>query len=95
MYNKQYYVYIITNKRRTVFYTGVTNNLQRRLFEHKHHLLKGFTDKYNCTILIYFEQTNNIYNALEREKIIKNYSRKKKLDIIKIQNINLEEIIIF
>ncbi len=55
----QYYVYIMTNKSRTL-YIGVTNNLRKRVFEHKHHLVKGFTNKYNITKLIYYEITNDI-----------------------------------
>ena len=67
-------------------YTGVTNNLERRLYEHKNKLIKGFTKKYNVNKLVYFEQTSYINSAIEREKQIKNYSRNKKITLI--ENIN-------
>ena len=67
---KQYYVYIITNRSGTL-YTGVTNNLMRRVFEHKHHLIEGFTKKYNITRLIYYEVTDDVRLAIRREKQIK------------------------
>ena len=67
---KQYYVYILTNHSRTL-YTGVSNNLQRRVYEHKHHMVKGFTSKYNITRLVYFEETSDVYAAIAREKQIK------------------------
>jgi len=67
---KQYYVYIITNRSGTL-YTGVTNNLMRRVFEHKHHLFEGFTKKYNITRLIYYEVTDDVRLAIRREKQIK------------------------
>jgi putative endonuclease len=58
--NKTYYVYLITNWNNKVLYIGVTNNLERRLYEHKNKLIKGFTEKYNVNKLVYFEQTNDI-----------------------------------
>jgi putative endonuclease len=84
---KQYYVYIMTNKSRTL-YTGVTNNLRRRVFEHKHHLIDGFTKKYNITKLVYYEETNDITEAIAREKQIKGWLRKKKIALI--ESINAE-----
>ena len=72
----QYFVYILTNKNNNVLYTGVTNNLVKRVYEHKNHLDKGsFTDKYNVTKLIYFEQTSDVKSAIEREKQIKSWKR--------------------
>jgi len=84
--NKQYYIYILTNTRHSVFYTGVTNNLVRRIYEHKHKLVKGFTEKYNLDQLIYYEVTDSPLSAIEREKQIKDYRRSKKLDLIIRQN---------
>ena len=69
---RQYYVYILTNKTNKVLYIGVTNNLVRRIFEHKNKLVEGFTKKYNLSKLVYYEVTNDIYSALEREKQLKN-----------------------
>ena len=79
----QYYVYILTNKYCTVLYTGVTRDLIRRVYEHKNHFDKdSFTSKYNVTRLVYFEETNDVRSAIEREKQIKNWSRKRKTDLI-------------
>jgi len=77
-----YYVYILTNKYKTVLYTGVTNDLERRCFEHKSKMVKGFTHKYNVDRLIYFEQFDQIDFAIKREKQIKGYSRRKKTELI-------------
>jgi putative endonuclease len=86
-----FYVYILTNKYRTVLYTGVTNNLTRRLNEHENKLNpNSFTARYNAHFLIYFEKFGWIQLAIEREKEIKNLSREKKLDLIKINNPSLE-----
>jgi putative endonuclease len=82
---KQYYVYIMTNKSKTL-YTGFTNDLIRRIYEHKNHLVKGFTDKYNITKLVYYEATNDVISAIEREKQIKGWLRKKKIDLIESMN---------
>jgi len=69
-------------------YIGVTNNLERRVYEHKNKLVKGFTKKYNCTKLVYFEETNDIHIALDREKQLKKWRREKK-DILVNQNNSL------
>lgn len=92
MNTKRYFVYIITNTYNTVFYTGITNNLIRRAFEHKNKLVAGFTKKYNLWKLIYFEEYSDVREALNREKQLKDYRREKKLELIKKQNPNLEEI---
>jgi len=84
--SKQYYVYIVTNKSDTVFYTGVTNNLKRRIHEHKEKLVEGFTSKYNVTKLVYYEVADNIESAIMREKAIKAGSRQKKIELIKRLN---------
>ena len=82
----QYYVYLLTNKNNTVIYTGVTNDLKRRVYEHKEKLIDGFTKKYNVNKLVYFEATNDIKSAIRREKQIKAGSRKKKIDLINSTN---------
>ena len=80
--NKQYYVYILTNKLNEVLYIGVTNDLIRRIFEHKNKLVKGFTEKYNLTKLVYYETTNEIESAIMREKQLKNWHRQWKINLI-------------
>ena len=82
---KQYYVYIVTNRSKTL-YTGVTNNLQRRMYEHKQHLMAGFTSKYDLTRLVYFEETSDVYTAIAREKQIKGWLRTKKVALIESMN---------
>ena len=82
---KDYYVYIITNKSK-ILYTGVSNNLTRRVYEHKHKLVKGFTKKYNIDKLVYFEVFNNVDDAIRREKQIKGWLRKKKITLIESIN---------
>ena len=82
---KDYYVYIMTNRSKTL-YTGVTNDLNRRVFEHKNKLLEGFTKKYNINKLVYFEIFSNPDDAIRREKQIKGWLRKKKIDLIELTN---------
>ena len=82
----QYYVYILSNWNNKVLYIGMTNNLQRRLYEHKNHLVKGFTDKYNVTKLVYFEATTDVYSAIEREKQLKGWTRARKLNLVAQSN---------
>ena len=71
MKNRQYYIYIMTNKWNTVLYTGVTRNLKRRVYEHREKLVKGFTKKYNVIKLVYYEILNSPEDAIRREKQIK------------------------
>ena len=82
---RSYYVYIMTNHSRT-FYTGVTNNLLRRVMEHKKKEVPGFTQRYNITQLVFYEETDDIYAAIAREKQIKGWLRKKKIDLIETIN---------
>lgn len=82
---KAYYVYIMTNKSRRL-YTGVTNNLERRVYEHKHKLLPGFTSKFNITKLVFFEAGDDISVAIAREKQIKGWLRAKKIALIESMN---------
>ena len=69
---------MMSNPVNTVLYIGVTNNLHRRVFEHKEKIIEGFTAKYNCIKLVYYEQTNEVVSALVREKQLKKWNRKKK-----------------
>ncbi|MBI5035084.1 MAG: GIY-YIG nuclease family protein [Chloroflexi bacterium] len=82
---KNYYVYILTNKSRT-FYTGVTNNLERRVSEHKQKLIEGFTKRYNITLLVYYEVFSDIREAIAREKQVKDWRREKKIALIESMN---------
>ena len=90
---KNYYVYILSNKSNTL-YIGVTNNLQRRLFEHKNKLVKGFTNRYNLNKLIFYEVFSNPEEAISAEKMIKKWSRVKKINLRKTKNPNFNELII-
>ena len=83
---REYCVYIMTNAHNTVIYTGVTNDLARRVYEHKNGLGGIFTKKYNVIKLVYFEVTDNVQAAVAREKQIKGGSRKKKLDLVNSVN---------
>ncbi len=90
--DKQYYVYIMTNKNNTVLYTGVTNNLKRRAYEHKNRMCKGFTKKYNIVKLVYYEIFQDPYNAIAREKQIKGGSRRKKMELINCINFEWKDL---
>ena len=79
MQKKHSYIYILTNKRNGTIYAGVTSNLEKRTYEHKNNLIDGFTKKYSTHNLVYFEEDSDIKMAIEREKQIKSWSRKKKL----------------
>ena len=81
-----YYVYMLTNKNNNVIYTGVTNNLKRRLYEHKNKFVDGFTKKYNVDKLVYYEITNDVNSALAREKQIKGWTRAKKNALVESKN---------
>ncbi|MBU1131324.1 GIY-YIG nuclease family protein [Patescibacteria group bacterium] len=90
---KEYYVYLMMNSRNTVIYTGLTNDLARRVWEHKHpDNPKSFTARYNVDKLVYYEVFEDIYEAIEREKQIKRWNREKKLNLIRTINPNLKEL---
>ncbi len=80
-----YYVHIMTNRSDTL-YTGVTNDLQRRVYEHKHKLLGGFTKRYNINTLVYYEHTDDVEAAIQRGKEIKGWRRSKKIGLIESMN---------
>ena len=79
-------VYIITNKKNSVFYTGVTSDLKSRIYQHRNKIIKGFSAKYNCNKLVYYESFDDMLSAIEREKQIKAGSRNKKILLIKSIN---------
>ena len=81
-----YYIYILASKRNGTLYTGVTNDLMRRVFEHKNDFVKGFTKKYGVHTLVYFEQCDDYDSSLQREKQIKEWRRKWKLELIEKEN---------
>ena len=83
-----YYVYILTNWNNKVMYVGVTNNLERRIYEHKNKLADGFTKKYNVDKLVYFDSTSDVKAAIQREKQIKGWSRARKNELV--ESINRE-----
>jgi len=87
-----YFVYILSNKKRGTIYIGVTNNLERRLYEHKNGLIDGFTKKYNIKTLVYFETTSDIHSAIEREKKLKKWNRAWKIALIEKANPEWEDL---
>ncbi|CAN5202344.1 GIY-YIG nuclease family protein [soil metagenome] len=89
---KTYFIYILTNKNNSVFYIGVTNNLERRIYEHRNELLEGFTKKYKLKKLVYFEDCNNITSAIMREKQLKNWHREWKINLIRSMNPELKDL---
>ncbi len=84
--SNQYYVYILTNKTHSVLYIGVTNDLKRRVYEHKNKLIEGFTKKYNVDKLVYYEVGGEVTGAILREKQLKDGSRLKKIRLIESMN---------
>ena len=75
------YVYILSNNKNEILYVGMTSNIKRRLYEHRNHLVEGFTDKYNITKVLYVEYSNNIIDTITREKQIKKWNKSKKLNL--------------
>jgi putative endonuclease len=88
MSGKIYYVYILTNWNNRVMYIGMTNDLERRIYEHKNKLIDGFTKKYNVNKLVYFEETNDVKVAIDREKQIKGWLRTKKDNLVESENLD-------
>ncbi len=84
--NRQPVIYILTNKPNGILYTGVSSNLQQRIWQHKSKVIKGFSYKYNLTRLVYFELFDDMYQAISREKQIKAGSRKTKIQLIESCN---------
>jgi len=83
---RRYYTYIVTNKKRGILYTGMTNDLAGRAYQHKNKLVKGFTSRYNLDKLVWFEEFQWVNDAIAREKQIKRWSRKKKIALIESFN---------
>lgn len=86
------YVYIVSNKYKTVFYTGVTNDIERRTGEHKAGVGSMFTSKFKCNVLLYFEQYMTMGEAIDREKLLKRWKREWKLDLIKENNFEMVDL---
>jgi len=83
---RNFYVYILASKRNGTLYIGITNDLLRRVYEHKNKLVKGFTEKYRVDKLVYYEYTDNVLSAIEREKKLKKWNRKWKIRLIESFN---------
>jgi len=93
MYSKNCYVYIITNKYNTTFYIGVTNNLEKRMYEHRQELVEGFNKRYKLKKLVYYEEGHDINEAIAREKQLKNWHREWKLNLIREFNPSFKELL--
>jgi putative endonuclease len=89
---EDYFVYILASKRNGTLYTGVTNNLLKRVDEHKNNLIPGFTSKYNAHTLVYYERYSDIYDAIAREKRLKKWKRAWKLELIEKSNPNWQDL---
>jgi putative endonuclease len=92
MNSKNYYVYILTNKKDGVFYTGVTSDLVKRIYEHKNNVVEGFSKKYNTKTLVYYEIFEEIEFAIKREKRLKKWNRDWKIKVIEQMNPNWEDL---
>ena len=92
MTDKQYYVYIICNKRNGTLYTGITSNLIKRIWQHKNGLVEGFSKRYNTKILVYFEAHKDVEEAILREKRIKKWKREWKINLIEKNNPKWDDI---
>ena len=83
---RTYYVYILASKRNGTLYIGLTNNLVKRVYEHKHGMVEGFTEKYNVDKLVYYEETNDVNSAISRDKQMKKWKRNWKISLIERTN---------
>ena len=92
MNSANYYIYILANWNNKVIYVGMTNNLERRIYEHKNKILKGFSSKYKLNRLVYFEVLNSPIEAIRREKEIKKWRREKKNKLIESMNKNWNDL---
>jgi len=92
MRRDHFYTYIITNKFNKVLYIGITNNLERRMWEHKNRVVEGFSKKYNLSRLLYYEIYRNVKNAIAREKQLKNWHRQWKINLIKQNNPDFDDL---
>jgi putative endonuclease len=92
VFTKNYYVYLLTNWNNRVIYIGVTNDLNRRIYEHKNKMIEGFSKKYNLTKLVYFEETSDVNAAIAREKEIKKWRREKKNNLVNRTNPSWEDL---
>ncbi len=89
---KLYYIYILASKRNGTLYIGITNDIVKRIWEHKEKLVQGFTKKYDVDILVYFEQFTDVKDALKREKALKKWNRRWKLELIEEKNPNWNDL---
>ena len=89
-----YYVYILASRKNGTLYVGMTNDLERRVYEHKGHLVKGFTEAYDVTRLVYYEETNDVNDAIQREKILKRWNREWKIALIEKHNPDWNDIVL-
>ena len=89
---KKGYVYILSNKNNNVLYVGVTSDLARRVYEHRNHMVEGFTDKYNVTKVLYYEECILVKDAISREKQIKGWRHERKMELIKSTNPELKDL---
>ena len=89
---KSYFVYILASKRNGTLYIGVTNNLIKRVWQHKNNLADGFTKKYNVHLLVYFEETSDIESAIMREKQLKAWNRQWKINLLQKSNPNWQDL---
>ena len=90
--SKSYYVYILASQPNGTLYIGVTNDLERRLYEHKNKLVKGFTAEYGADKLVYYEETNDVSAAIQREKQLKKWNRKWKIELIEKDNLQWRDL---
>lgn len=89
---KKYYVYILASKRNGTLYIGVTNDLMQRVYEHKNDLIDGFTKKYGVHRLVYYEQYDDVVNAIQREKRLKKWTRQWKIELIEKENLEWKDL---